>query len=357
GEEAGGRLILLSPAGRPLTQSLARELAGEASLTLLCGRYEGIDARLEQLFPLQAVSVGDFILNGGEAAALCLLEAVARLLPGFMGHEQSGEEESFSQGLLEYPHYTRPREFQGLDVPEVLLSGDHGRVALWRRQAALAATLRVRPDLLDQAPLSREDRNFLRGLPLARLGRNLYCGLVHYPVYDQRKNSVAVSLTNLDVHDIARSACSYGLGGYYVLTPMEDQRRLLEELLAHWTGGRGKIRNPDRARALSLVKGFESIAQAVADLESATGQPPLVVGATAGQAPEDTPVISYARLAEILAERPVLLLFGTGRGLAPEAQALCQAFAPPLRWHGPYNHLPVRAAAAIILDRILGEWR
>jgi tRNA (guanine37-N1)-methyltransferase len=355
GEGAAGPLLLLSPAGRPLTQALARELAQEPSLTLICGRYEGIDARLGEIFPLQAVSVGDFILNGGEAGALCLLEAVARLLPGFMGHEQSGEEESFSRGLLEYPHYTRPEEFQGLRVPEVLRSGDHGRIAVWRRQAALAATLRARPDLLFQAELSQSDRDFLRGLPLPKLGRNLYCGLVHYPVCDRQKNSVAVSLTNLDVHDIARSACSYGLGGYYVLTPMQDQRRLLKELLAHWTSGRGKVRNPHRARALSLVRGFDGIAEAAAYLESATGQPPLIVGTSAGG--EGTPVMGYARLAEILAERPVFLLFGTGHGLAPEAQALCHAFAPPLRWHGPYNHLPVRAAAAITLDRILGEWR
>jgi tRNA (guanine37-N1)-methyltransferase len=301
--------------------------------------------------------VGDFILNGGEAGALCLVEAVARLLPGFMGHDQSGEDESFSQGLLEYPHFTRPEEFQGIPVPEILRSGDHGRIAVWRRQAALAATLRARPDLLCEAPLSEGDRNFLRGLPLPRLGRNLYCGLVHYPVFDQQKNSVAVSLTNLDVHDIARTACAYGLGGYYVLTPMEDQRRLLEELLDHWTRGKGKIRNPHRARALSLVKGFDDIAGAAAHLESATGRPPLIVGTTAGPAPGNPPTLGYARLAEILAERPVFLLFGTGHGLAPEAQSLCHAFAPPLRWHGPYNHLPVRAAAAIALDRILGEWR
>jgi tRNA (guanine37-N1)-methyltransferase len=174
---------------------------------------------------------------------------------------------------------------------------------------------------------------------------------------DQEKNSVAVSLTNRDVHDIARTSCAYGLGGYYVLTPMEDQRRLLEELLGHWTRGRGKTRNPHRARALSLVRGFESIADAVAHLESVTGQPPLLVGTTAGPVPGNQPVLGYARLAEILAERPVFLLFGTGHGLAPEAQALCHAFAPSLRRHGPYNHLPVRAAAAIALDRILGEWR
>jgi tRNA (guanine37-N1)-methyltransferase len=351
-DQAPGRLLLLSPAGRPITQALARSLAAESFLTLICGRYEGVDARLAELFPLEAVSVGDFVLHGGEAAALCLVEAVARLLPGFMGDEQSGEEESFSRGLLEYPHYTRPEEFQGLSVPEILRSGDHGRIAAWRRRASLETTRRLRPDLLTTAPLEEEDRDLLRSLP--RLGRNLYCGLVHYPVLDQEKNSVAVSLTNLDIHDIARISCTYGLGGYFVLTPLEDQRRLLEELVRHWTQGRGKKRNPHRARALSLVRWFAGIAETVAHLEAVTGRSPLVVGTTA--ADEDPPVLTHRRLAEILAERPVLLLFGTGHGLAPEARDLCHAFAPSLRRHGPYNHLPVRAATAVTLDRILGDW-
>ena len=353
----GHRLLALSPKGQPLTQALARELAQAESLTLICGRYEGMDARLEEIFPIESVSVGDFVLNGGEAAALCLVEAVGRLLPGFMGHEQSGDDESFSASLLEYPHYTRPEDFEGAAVPEVLRSGDHGRIAAWRRTASLEATLRGRPDLLPEADLSEADGDFLRTLPVPRVGRNLYCGLVHYPVLDKWKNSAAVSLTNLDIHDIARSSCTYGLGGYYVLTPLEDQRRLLEGILGHWTKGAGKRSNPDRDEALSLVKGLESIESAVGDIRERTGQKPLVVGTAARFQPGGAATWGFRKIARRLEERPVLLLFGTGHGLAPEAAALCDSFAPPVRWHGGYNHLSVRAAAAIILDRILGDWR
>jgi tRNA (guanine37-N1)-methyltransferase len=353
----GHRLISLSPKGRPLTQALARELAGAEALTLVCGRYEGMDARLEELFPMEAVSVGDFVLNGGEAAALCLVEAVGRLLPGFMGHEESGDDESFSQGLLEYPHYTRPEEFAGLTVPDVLRSGDHGRIAAWRRMASLETTALCRPELLAGADLNEADAAFLQQVPVPRVGRNLYCGLVHYPVLDKQKNSAAVSLTNLDIHDIARSSCTYGLGGYYVITPLEDQRRLLEEILGHWTQGPGKRSNPHRDEALSLVTGRESIESAIAHVRESSGREPLVVGTAARFRPKGAASRSFGRIADTLQERPVLLLFGTGHGLAPEAAALCDCFAPPVCWHGGYNHLSVRAAAAIILDRILGDWR
>lgn len=305
---------------------------------------------------METVSVGDFVLNGGEAAALCVIEAVSRLLPGYMGHEESGTEESFAEGLLEYPHYTRPEVFEGLAVPEVLRSGDHGGIALWRRQASLALTLESRPELLDEADLEAKDRAFLRHRHVGGVGRNLFCGLVHYPVLDKAANSVSVSLTNLDIHDIARSSCTYGLGGYYVITPLQDQLNLLETIVGHWTKGAGKSGNPDRAEALGLIRSDRCIEDAVRDIQERTGQEPLVIGTTA-RWDISGPVAGFARIAEELRNRPVLLLFGTGHGLSPEAQRLCQAFAPPVRWSGPYNHLSVRSAAVVILDRILGDWR
>jgi tRNA (guanine37-N1)-methyltransferase len=146
--EGRKRVILLSPAGRKLDQALAREFSGEPWLVLICGRYEGVDERVAQGLPAEEVSIGDFVLAGGEVAALAVLEAVARLIPGVVGNEESLGAESFEGRLLDHPHYTRPRSFRGLDVPEVLLSGDHARVAEWRRRAALEKTRRNRPDLL-----------------------------------------------------------------------------------------------------------------------------------------------------------------------------------------------------------------
>jgi tRNA (guanine37-N1)-methyltransferase len=155
-------LYLLGPGGRRLHQGMARELAAGDGFSLLCGRYEGIDARVHDHLVDGELSIGDYVLAGGEVAAMVVLEAVGRLVPGVMGNDTSADEESFSDGLLEYPHYTRPAEFRGWDVPDVLRSGDHGRVAAWRKAQALARTLRLRPDLVEaRGGLTDADRVLL----------------------------------------------------------------------------------------------------------------------------------------------------------------------------------------------------
>jgi tRNA (guanine37-N1)-methyltransferase len=159
---AGGerpRTVLFTPRGHPLTQSLVRELADEERLVLLCGRYEGIDERVHQLVATDEVSLGDYVLMGGEVAAAALIEAMVRLLPGVLGNDASAAEESFEDGLLEHPHYTRPAEVRGLGVPDVLRSGDHGAIAAWRREEALSRTRAVRPDLLPQGHAGAEERS------------------------------------------------------------------------------------------------------------------------------------------------------------------------------------------------------
>jgi tRNA (guanine37-N1)-methyltransferase len=146
--EGEKRTILLSPAGRPLHQALARELAKEPRLVLVCGRYEGVDERVVEGLPAEEISIGDYVLSGGEIPALVLIEAVTRLIPGVVAKEESLAAESFEEGILDHPHYTRPQELRGMSVPDVLVSGDHARVAEWRRRAAEEKTRRNRPDLL-----------------------------------------------------------------------------------------------------------------------------------------------------------------------------------------------------------------
>lgn len=345
-----GRVLLFSPQGRRFDQPLARELAAEQSLTLICGRYEGIDARFQELYAAEAVSVGDFVLSGGESAALCLVEAVSRLLPEFMGCAQSSQD-SFASGLLEHPQYTRPAVYQGLEVPQVLLSGDHKRIAAWRRKQALQTTLQKRPELLQQASLEPEDQEYLCSLSRIHLGRALYLALVHYPVWNKNRQVTAVSLTNLDIHDIARICCTYGLGGYYLVTPLQDQQGLAKKLISHWIQGSGSRRNPDRLQAMQKVQVVKDIAQARAEIVDRTGQEPLLVGTSARQQGG----INYLQLHKELGHRPVLILFGTGYGLASEVLQQCDVLLPPIRFMGNYNHLSVRSAAAIIVDRILGD--
>jgi tRNA (guanine37-N1)-methyltransferase len=162
-------LLLLSPAGRTLDQSFARELAALDGFSLLCGRYEGVDQRVRDHLVDGELSVGDFVLAGGEVGAMVVLEAVGRLIPGVMGNDFSATEESFSEGLLEYPQYTKPAEFRDWSVPDVLRSGDHGRIARWRRAMALHHTLAQRPDLIEaRGGLTAEEEELLAAHPVQR---------------------------------------------------------------------------------------------------------------------------------------------------------------------------------------------
>ena len=183
-EKQGTRVILLSAQGRVFTQAVARELAGLGRVVLICGRYEGVDERINELYCDMELSIGDYVLSGGEPAAAVVVDATMRLIPGVLGNEASGEFESFGAadaeidvdvegvprsqhgagGLLDYPHYTRPAEFGGLRAPEVLMNGDHAQIRRWRREQQLKKTLKNRPELLERAALSAEDRRMLEAL-------------------------------------------------------------------------------------------------------------------------------------------------------------------------------------------------
>jgi len=157
-----GAVVLLCPSGRRLSQARVAEFARLEQLILVCGRYEGVDERVREGLVDEVLSIGDYVLSGGEIPAMVVVDAVSRLVPGVVGKEESVEAESFAGGLLDYPHYTRPAEFRGRRVPEVLLSGDHERIRLWRKREALARTVRLRPELLDGAALDEEDQTLIK---------------------------------------------------------------------------------------------------------------------------------------------------------------------------------------------------
>ena len=171
GRPAGSRVTLLSPQGRSFTQGTAIEYAGLERLALICGRYKGVDERVSEQLIDEELSIGDYVLSGGEPAALCVLDAVARLLPGVVGTFDSVESDSFHSGLLDAPYYTRPAEYAGWKVPDVLLSGNHAAIARHRREQALRRTFERRPELLEGVPLSDEDRRFLSSLARQRRER------------------------------------------------------------------------------------------------------------------------------------------------------------------------------------------
>ena len=157
-------VILLTPQGRVFTQRVAEELSAHERIALLCGRYEGVDERIREHLVTDEISIGDYVLTGGELPALMIIDAISRLIPGVLGDPTGAEDDSHSMGLLEYPHYTRPPEFRGWQVPEILLSGDHGRIEKWRREQALTRTFNKRPDMLEKAELSEEDQKIVERL-------------------------------------------------------------------------------------------------------------------------------------------------------------------------------------------------
>lgn len=348
-------VVVTTPGGRVYDQALARTLAEAEQVIILCGHYEGIDQRVVEQMGAIEVSLGDFVLTGGEIAALAIADSVIRLLPGALGDDRSSEEESFAESLLEYPHYTRPVVFRGQEVPAVLQSGDHAAIAVWRRQQSLLRTYRNRPDLLTAAPLDAADQHYLAALRAAE-ARPYRCfvALVHHPVYDKKQRVITTSLTNLDLHDIARLATAYDLLHYFIVQPLNEQRQLFDRLLEYWRQGPALRYNPDRALALQRVEMVSTLAEVVAWIH-AHYDGPLYQIATGARAQSD--MIGYAGMRRKMHEQGgnYLLLLGTGWGLTDELIAQAEYRLRPIYGRTDYQHLSVRSAAAIIIDRLWGE--
>jgi tRNA (guanine37-N1)-methyltransferase len=351
--EGAPRRVVLAPAGAPLTQATAVRLAGEAHVVLVCGRYEGIDERVAELAIDETISIGDYVLSGGEVAAMTVIDAVARLVPGVLGDAASAEDESFSAGLLEYPHYTRPAEVGGLAVPEVLLSGNHERIRQWRRGQSLARTRRRRPDLWRKRTVLPGDDKLDPGGEVAARSHVI---LLHHPVLDRLGEVVTSSVTNLDIHDIARSVSTYGLAGYWPVSPVAAQREKIAGIAATWRE-LAAARTENRNQALARVQVAASLEDAIAAIEARHGSRPRVVATSAQDIDTaDRRVGAEALIAAAGDEpdRPLALVFGTGWGIAPEALALAEEVLDPIRGHSEFNHLSVRSAVAVILDRCFG---
>ncbi|MBT8495982.1 MAG: tRNA (guanosine(37)-N1)-methyltransferase TrmD, partial [Deltaproteobacteria bacterium] len=345
------RRMLMSPAGAPLTQVRVRELAGGGHLVLVCGRYEGIDQRVVDLCIDEEVSLGDFVLTGGELAAMAIVDAVARYVPGVLGDATSTEEESFSQPLLEYPQYTRPAEYRERRVPETLMSGDHARIGRWRRQEALRRTAERRPDLLAEHVIDDEERKLLRSSGADWAART-YVVLAHHPVFDKAGEVVTSSITNMDLHDLARTTTTYGLAGYIVVTPVGSQRDKVDRVVATWREGQFV---DNREQALSAVTTAASLDDAYRWISETEGAEPVVV-ATSARRDEDREPVGFAELARARAAdpRPTCLIFGTGWGLTEEVLARADELLRPVSGRPEFNHLCVRSAAAIVIDRLFG---
>jgi len=346
-----GRTILLSAKGEKLTQEKVKALSKEKNITLICGRYEGVDERVTRFID-DELSIGDFVLMGGESAACCLIESICRLLPGVIGKNESTINESYTSNFLEYPHYTKPREFCGLKVPEVLFSGNHKEIDKFRHFMQVKTTFQRRIDLIKnrKEPLSLEDVNIIKEV-YKKKKYELFIGLIHYPVLNKNKEEVATAITNLDIHDIARVGKTYEIKKYFIVNPVDEQVDYAKRIINHWREGFGFKYNKNRSTALNIVDFSRTTEECIETVKKLTEKNLLVLGTSAQISKK---IISIAKAQKLLEENAILLLFGTGWGLSDKVIEKVDFMLEPLYGLGDFNHLSVRSAVSIILDRLIG---
>ena len=337
-------VVYPSPQGVRLHQELVEDLARKEHLVIVCGHYEGVDERFTEKYVDMEISLGDFVLTGGEMPAMAIVDAVSRLIPGVVGSESSVEEDSFYSGMLDTPHYTRPAQWRGERVPDVLLNGDAKAIERWRRRQSVERTLDRRPDIAGRAGI------------IPWLSGGAYVMEVHYPVLDKRGEKSSTAITGMDLHDIARACRTYGIKKYLLVTPIAQQREMAKRIAGHWTSGWGADYNPDRREAFSTLKIFASVQKAIAWAEEKEKKPVFKIATTAKRHAGAQHWLTLKR--EILRrDHSPLIIFGTGWGLHDEVMEMADAVMTPIcGGKDDWNHLSVRSAVSITLDRFFG-WR
>lgn len=337
-------VVYPSPQGVRLHQELVEDLARKEHLVIVCGHYEGVDERFTEKYVDMEISLGDFVLTGGEMPAMAIVDAVSRLIPGVVGSESSVEEDSFYSGMLDTPHYTRPAQWRGERVPDVLLNGDAKAIERWRRRQSVERTLDRRPDIAGRAGI------------IPWLSGGAYVMEVHYPVLDKRGEKSSTAITGMDLHDIARACRTYGIKKYLLVTPIAQQREMAKRIAGHWTSGWGADYNPDRREAFSTLKIFASVQKALAWAEEKEKKPVFKIATTAKRHAGAQHWLTLKR--EILRrDHSPLFIFGTGWGLHDEVMETADAVMTPIcGGKDGWNHLSVRSAVSITLDRFFG-WR
>ena len=345
--------IFFSPQGKKLNQNFLKKIYAKASqaghIMLLPARYEGMDARAEQEYADEIVSVGDFVLMGGDIPAMMLLEGMLRLVPGVVGKAESVIHESFSGPFLDYPSYTQPVVWKGRQVPEIIRSGNHGAVEAWRKEKAIEKTVKSHFYWLASSHLTKEQKASAKKY----IPRH-YVALMHTDVLigPEREPGVT-SVTTIDIHDIARSSKTYGVESFFIVTPLKDQQKIVHKLLEFWHGD-GSTYNKSRHEALASVSVNDSLDGVIHEIQAKEGVRPIVIATSARFVPEAQNITFYEQSRVWADSRPVLILFGTGQGLADSALRKSDFVLLPISGLTEFNHLSVRSAVAIVLDRWLG---
>jgi len=346
--------IFFSPQGKKLDQALLRDLVitfqQHNHVMLIPARYEGMDARVEQIYADQVISIGDFVLMGGDIPAMVLLEGLLRLMPGVVGKQESIEQESFSGPFVDYPVFTEPVTWQGLEVPEVIRSGNHAAMKTWRMQQAVNNTVLHHFDWLRSERLTAEQKKLVEPhIP------HHYVVLQHGDVLiGQDRVLGTTSVTSIDIHDIARASKTYGVKNFFVVTPLIDQKKIVQTLLDFWQTGVGIDYNRHRHDAVNMVKIQDNLDEVIAIIGQKEGVRPLLIATSAQNYGLDKTITFYDQEKVWAHKRPILFIFGTGQGLSEDLMARCDYVLMPLQGFSSFNHLSVRSAAAIVLNQWMG---
>ena len=334
-------VIYFTPQGHPLTQRMVRKFADMPQIVMLCGHYKEIDQRVRDLYVTHEISIGDYILSGGEIPAMVLTDAIARLLDGVINDPDSALTDSHENGLLGYPCYTRPYDFKGLTVPDVLNSGHHQNILDWRHEKSLETTLKIRPELIKNATTRKKKKS-------------IYMGIVHYPVLNKTGETITSGITNLDVHDCSRSALTFGIKKFFLIHPNERQKEIFENILDFWKTELAAFYNKHRVAALKIINFTKTIDDTVNLIKNQEGHDPIIITTTAASYDGQ---IAFSDMKKMInsSKRPILLLFGTGNGLHKSVHHSADYTLVPIKGIGKYNHLSVRSAVAIVLDRLLSD--
>ena len=338
-------VIYFTPQGRLLSQKTVREYLHSPEIVIVCGHYKEIDQRIREKYITDEISIGDYVLSGGELPAMVFTDAIARLLENVISDPESALTDSHENGLLGYPCYTRPYDFRGMKVPDVLVSGHHKEIDKWLKQKAIELTQKVRPEFL--VSVSTEYN-------LSQKKTNVYLGLVHYPVYNKAGETITSGITNLDLHDISRSAMTYDIQRFFIIHPNDRQKEIFEHILAFWKTDIAAIYNQHRVDALSVIGFSKSINDTINFIKNQENNEPIIVTTTARHLDNQVSFEKIKKMIEI-AERPILLLFGTGNGLHDDTHKQADFVLNSIKQKANYNHLSVRSAVAIVLDRLFSE--
>lgn len=359
-----GYKIFFSPQGKKLSQTLLQnmiknfvisdqpvepDLSSGSHLILVCPRYEGIDERVVTHYADLVISIGDYIVMGGDLPAQVFLESFLRYIPGIVGKEESVEHESFSASLLDHPVYGLPVTWQQMTVPDIVLSGNHGAIDMWREDQALEKTLLHRFDwFVSRQPDRKMCDKASKKIP------SHYVALMHTQINVKEGRVGETSLASIDIHDLARSSSTYGIKKGFIVSALQDQHIILDTFLDFWRSGRGKKYNDTRHKAMSIIDPAYCLDEVVEKIEKIEGKKPLLIATSAKNQNNAQHIDYYSQGLVWQSNRPVLLLFGTGQGLSDAVLDQCDYLLLPIYGLTDYNHLSVRSAIAVILDRWLG---